>query len=185
MKRRIACLLVFVLGAISALSLYHFVPGLMRTQASEPPANLVVIDEHLATSGQPSPEQLDALADSGYELVINLAPPTSMGSVPDEGYRLASGGITYVNIPVDFRAPRPRDFQQFGELLKGNRDRSVLVHCQINKRASVFTFLYRVTQLGVDPDEAIEQVYAIWVPDQGWSDFIDAVLAEAGIDFVL
>lgn len=185
MPRSLGYLLVFLLGCAVGVSAYLALPAFIHTGTAEPPVNHIEIDEQLATSGQPSGDQLDSLAAAGFQVVINLAPPTSVGSVADEGYRLGRTGITYVSIPVDFRAPDVRDFEQFAGLLNANKDRKVLAHCQINKRASVFTFLYRVTELGVDPDEAIEQVYAIWAPDENWQLFISRVLERAGIDFIL
>lgn len=61
--------------------------------------------------------------------------------------------------------------------------RRALVHCQINKRASVFTFLYRVVHQGVAPDVAYETVTAIWAPDDQWRAFARAVLKTHKIDF--
>ena len=44
--------------------------------------NFLQIDEHLATSGMPRPDDFAAIAREGYRLVINLAMPTSDNAVP-------------------------------------------------------------------------------------------------------
>ncbi|MGI9227660.1 MAG: hypothetical protein ACR2PU_02595 [Gammaproteobacteria bacterium] len=55
----------------------------------------------------------------------------------------------------------------------------------MNKRASLFTFLYRVVQEGIEPDEAYENVTAIWIPDPYWFEFAKNVLASHKIDYEL
>ena len=138
-----------------------------------------------STSGQPSPEQLQQLAVDGYRLVINLAPPNVYGSLPDEGYIVASNGISYVNIPVDWDRPQAEDYRLFSDILSNSGGRKVLVHCQTNKRASLFTFLYRVIYQGVSQAEAIEAVHQVWTPEAHWQAFIRTILSAHGIDYEL
>jgi protein tyrosine phosphatase (PTP) superfamily phosphohydrolase (DUF442 family) len=172
-----------IIGALLGVALYLYSPLLMRTGSDEPPQNFVVIREHLATSGQPSPEQLQQLAVDGYQLVINLAPPDAFGSLPEEGYIVAANGISYVNIPVDWDRPQAEDYRLFSDILSNSGGRKVLVHCQTNKRASLFTFLYRVLNEGAAQDEAIEAVHRIWVPEEHWQTFIRSILSAQGMDY--
>ena len=78
--------------------------------------------------------------------------------MPDEGKLVAEDGPTYVNIPVSWQQPTYEDFELFSAVMNGARDRKVLVHCQLNMRASAFTFLYRVIHEGVPPEEAMQGV---------------------------
>jgi protein tyrosine phosphatase (PTP) superfamily phosphohydrolase (DUF442 family) len=167
------------LGAV----LYAHAPELLRTSSTQTPMNFVTVSERIHTSGQPSAAQLGGLRDKGYELVVNLAPPTSAGSIPDEGLLVAQTGAIYVNIPVDWHVPRYEDFLLFSDVLDHAGHRRSLVHCQINKRASLFTFLYRVVRQGASPDLAYESVTAVWAPDEHWKQFARAVLKRHGIDF--
>jgi len=59
----------------------------------------------------------------------------------------------------------------------------VLVHCQINLRASSMVFLYRAIVLKDDPRLAYEAVHKVWVPDDVWKRFIERQLARHKIDF--
>lgn len=179
-RRLVTTMLCLLLGAVAGVLLYRSLPLLLQTASDAPLLNEVVIDGQLATAGQPSVEQLNGLAARGIDTVINLAPPQTIGSVADEAYRLGSNGVTYLNIPVAFKTPTASDFERFASWLAANQDRRVLVHCQINKRASVFVYLYRVLRLGADPDDALEQVHDIWVPDAVWQEFIDSMLADGG-----
>lgn len=182
-RGRLANLAWFLVGGAVGMTLLLSGPALLRTGSSAPPVNFVAITHLLATSGQPSRAQLMELGEQGYEIVINLAPPTSLGSIGDEGALVSRGGATYVNIPVDWNMPRESDFELFSALLKANRQRKILVHCQINRRASVFSFLYRVIYGGVPAEDALEAVHAIWLPSDDWSDLIRETLSRHGIEF--
>ena len=154
-------------------------------QVEELPLNYVIASERLHTSGQPDSEQLASLPDQGFDLVINLATPTSPNSIPDEGRLVTEGGASYVNIPVDWRAPTYEDFEFFSGILNQSSHDRVLVHCMLNYRASLFTFLYRTIHQGVAPDEAYEAVAAVWEPEDQWLEFGQMVLARHGIEYRL
>ena len=147
--------------------------------------NHVVVDERLHTSGQPAAAVLETLAARGFDTVVNLAPATVQGAVPEERDLLEGSGVTYVNVPVDFRNPTYADFELFSDSLGQARDGQVLVHCQVNARASMFTFLYRVVHEGVPPAEAYELVKQVWTPVEPWALFGEDVLKRHGIDFRL
>jgi protein tyrosine phosphatase (PTP) superfamily phosphohydrolase (DUF442 family) len=172
-------------GIVLGGALYAYAPELMRTGSTQPPVNFVAVSERIHTSGQPSEAQLGGLKGGGYGLVINLAPPLSVGSIAQEGLLVAQTGLSYVNIPVDWHSPSYEDFELFSNILNQAGSRHVLVHCQVNRRASLFTFLYRVVREGVAPDVAYENVTAVWVPDPQWKDFARATLKRHKIDYEL
>ena len=58
------------------------------------------IDNRLATSGQPTPEQFQFIADEGYQAVINLAMSTSTNALVDEGTIVTGLGMIYIYLPV-------------------------------------------------------------------------------------
>ncbi len=115
-------------------------------------------------------------------MVINLAPRTTQGAIATEGKLVAENGVAYVNIPVDWRNPTYADFALFSGVLNQSDDRQVLVHCQVNKRASMFTFLYQVVHAQVPVDEAFEFVTQVWVPEDQWVTFGKRVLERHDID---
>jgi hypothetical protein len=55
-------------------------------------ANYIAATERLHTAGQPSAAALASLAEQGFELVVNLAPPGNQGAVADEGKLVAEDG---------------------------------------------------------------------------------------------
>src|SRR5688572_3424723 len=148
--------------------------------AADRPGNFVSWRTGLASASQPSAAWLGDLQRSQYDIVINLAPPHVHGSIAAEPDIVRSRGVEYVNIPVDFRNPTAEDFRRFSELVAGNKERSVFVHCQVNMRATAFTFLYRVIHEGADTREAIAKLTSIWAPDPVWKRFIEETLAANG-----
>jgi protein tyrosine phosphatase (PTP) superfamily phosphohydrolase (DUF442 family) len=151
-------------------------------QNAELAVNHVVVNGNLHTAGQPNFSQLSTLAERGFDLVINLAPPTSRGAIATEGKLVAENGSTYLNIPVDWLNPTYEDFALFSSVLNHAADRQVLVHCQVNKRASIFTFLYQVVHAKVPVTQAFTFVEQIWTPEDQWVVFGTSVLERHGID---
>ena len=68
-------------------------------------------------------------------------------------------------------------------MLRALAGRKVLVHCQVNMRASTMVFLYRVVIAKEDPHAAYESVIKVWVPDGPWKRLLREELRKNKIDF--
>ena len=135
------------------------------------------IDDALATSGQPTVEELAAVAREGTKVVINLAlHDDPRYSLPDEAGTVAALGMDYVHIPVKFDAPTERDLLAFFDAMDANRGRKMLVHCAANKRVTAFLGLYRVIRGNSDVDAAFAPMRQIWQANGAWAPFIEAML---------
>jgi len=130
------------------------------------------VGDRLGTAGQPTQTQFQTVRENGFEAVINLALPTSDNAIPNEGSVVTSLGMSYVHIPVDFKAPMSQDFRAFCRVMAAFDDRPVFVHCAANMRVSAFVFLYRVLFQRVAVPEAERDLHAVWQPDEIWSRFI-------------
>ena len=148
--------------------------------ASDEPDNMVQWREGLSSSAQPTAKWLAQVKERKYDVVINLAPPQSHGSIANEGGIVGSKGVVYVNIPVDFGAPTAEDFRVFTEIMKASAGRNVHVHCQANLRGSSFVFLYRVIHENAPAGDAVPRLTGVWQPDRVWRKFIDETLAAHG-----
>jgi protein tyrosine phosphatase (PTP) superfamily phosphohydrolase (DUF442 family) len=154
-------------------------------QVSPLAVNYVVASERLHTAGQPNKMQLSSIADLGFGLVINLATPTSQNAVPTEGQLIANAGASYLNIPVDWRDPTYADFELFSGVLNQSGHRQVLIHCALNFRASMFTFLYRVVHEQIIAEDAFKAVAEVWDPEEHWVEFGQMVLDRYEVDFTI
>ncbi len=146
--------------------------------------NYHFIDESLSSAGQVQREHIDAVAEAGFELVINLG-PADKDYNEDEGFMISEQGIAYVNIPVIWDAPTQRDLQLFFDIMDARGTRKTLVHCYANYRASAFTYLYRVMELGAPEDEERKRLDAVWSDEAFatypvWRELIDDALGGKG-----
>jgi len=137
------------------------------------------IDDRLATSGMLTPGDFAAVRQAGFDVVINLALPTSDNAIPNEGELVSAQGMTYVHIPVKFDAPQPADFERFSRVLDACAGQRVFVHCAANMRVSAFIFLHRLRH-GTDRVTAESDLTKIWQPDGVWRGFLNARLKELG-----
>jgi protein tyrosine phosphatase (PTP) superfamily phosphohydrolase (DUF442 family) len=130
------------------------------------------VGDKVGTAGQPTEIQFRAVRDAGFNAVINLALPTSDNALAHEGSIVTGLGMSYVHIPVDFKAPTVRDFRAFCGVMEAFDGQRVFVHCAANKRVSAFLFLYRVLHQGIPRVEAENDMLAVWEPDEVWGSFI-------------
>jgi protein tyrosine phosphatase (PTP) superfamily phosphohydrolase (DUF442 family) len=136
------------------------------------------LDDRLATSGQPTLEELALIRDAGFEIVVNLVPPSARWYLPAEDGAVAALGMEYVNIPVVWDAPTPADLARFANLMDAAAGRRIFVHCVANKRVSAFVFLYRALRLGHDETDAEDDMERIWVPSGVWREFVTSALKD-------
>jgi protein tyrosine phosphatase (PTP) superfamily phosphohydrolase (DUF442 family) len=136
---------------------------------------------YFSSSGQPSTEQLKALSEAGFKRVIYIAFSDNKTAIEAEDRVVKSLGMDYLHIPVDFDRPTSEDFEDFAAVMNRNKKVRTLLHCQINLRASAFSFLYRVIYGGVSMPLAKSDLDAIWQPDKVWYQFIVDVLNEHGL----
>ncbi|PTU33000.1 50S ribosomal protein L11 methyltransferase [Stenotrophobium rhamnosiphilum] len=137
----------------------------------------VHISNTIATAGQPQAEHFALLARAGYKTVINLAVPTSSNFMPNEVEHCAQQGLDYIHLPVAWNNPTREDFEKFVTAMKSLSDSKSFIHCALNKRVSVFVFLYRVIELGETVEVASQEPQQIWAPNEIWSKFKHDMLA--------
>ena len=116
-------------------------------------------------------------ADEGFERVVYIAFTNNQNALPDEDQIVKRLGMEYMQIPVDFSNPLPDDFYAFADSIQRNTDKNAAA-CQVNARATAFSFLYRVLFEGVPVEEAKADMNTVWQPNEVWRDFIFKVMAE-------
>jgi protein tyrosine phosphatase (PTP) superfamily phosphohydrolase (DUF442 family) len=138
--------------------------------------NYLALSDTLATSGQPSEEQLAEISKAGFQVMINLGLSKADYALQDEAGLVKSLGMAYVHIPVLWEAPEKIDLETFFAVMDARRARRVYVHCAANMRVSTFVALYRILRLGWEREKAFLDVYLIWTPNERWLSFIDESL---------
>ena len=170
--RRLTTLLLYIALALPALADEPDLSELTNYRAYSP---------MLSSSGQPSAEQLETVRDAGFERVVFLALTDSHGSIANEDSIVKGLGMEFVHIPVIWESPTLDDVALFLALMSGAPEKKTLVHCQVNFRASTFSFLYRVLHDDVPVSEAKDDLNSVWVPDDQWKQLIFDVLEANGV----
>jgi len=145
--------------------------------------NLVVVTPRIVTSGQPTVKALKALKENGFEAVVFLVPSDVSGVIADEADIVKMIGLEYIHIPIKFSGPTAQHYDEFANTMTRLANRKVLVHCEINLRASSMVFLYRAIALKEDPQTAYESVAKVWSPSGKWKPFIQKMLRKNNIAF--
>jgi uncharacterized protein (TIGR01244 family) len=135
--------------------------------------NVRRVSPSLATSGQPSEEQLAAIAAAGFEVVINLALHTDPRySLKDEAGTIAALGMRYIHIPVLFNNPTRADLDAFFAAMTQSEGSKCWVHCAANYRVTAFLGLYWALRSGHSHEQAFALMRGVWEPDATWATFI-------------
>ena len=134
--------------------------------------NFVAVSDRLGTAGQPSEAQLSEVAAAGFEVVVNLGLLDPRYCLPDEAATVASLGLAYHHIPVDFNAPQTDDLERFFTVMEASREKKVFVHCAANYRVSSFVALYGEARLGWSAEQGDTHIRRIWEPNETWSRFL-------------
>ena len=135
----------------------------------------LALSDTLATAGQPTEAQIAAVSAAGYEVVVNLAPPTSSSALPGEAGIVRAQGMEYVALPVEWEAPTVGDAEAFFDVMDANAGRRVFVHCAANMRVSAFVYLYRTLRQKTPEADAARDLHRIWEPNERWREFISAM----------
>ena len=139
--------------------------------------NFLQVSDLIATAGQPTEQQMLAIKDAGYQVLINLAPREKFETtLPNEAELVESLSMEYVHIPVIWNKPTLEDFDRFTQVMQVNADRPVFIHCAGNFRVSAFMYLYRRIYQKIDEEQAQKDLHKLWVPDDVWQRFMKKVM---------
>ena len=142
------------------------------------PVNTYELTDRITTSGQPTAAHIHAIADNGFEVLVNLAMHDSENALETEGSLAASLGMNYVNIPVPFDEPDETHLREFVGIMETFSEKKVWVHCAVNARVSAFMYQYLTQVKGWNADDATTPLMTKWRPkmDDAWQEFMDIEL---------
>ena len=139
--------------------------------------NYLSISDLLATGGQPTEQQFISIKNNDYQVVINLALPTSENALPNEKQSVEYLGMEYINIPIEFDKPQVKEFKYFCQIVTEHQHKKIFIHCAANLRVSAFMYLYRQIYQGISQKEAVIDLEKIWKPNPTWQQLIDSITA--------
>ena len=134
--------------------------------------NYIKINELISTSGQPKIEELELIANEGFEVVINLAVPTTSNSLENEDKIGSNLNMSYIHIPVSFENPKISDLKLFLNILQSLGANKVWIHCAKNYRVSAFIYVYHKYILHTPFEEIDLSIFDIWQPSLVWQELM-------------
>ena len=134
--------------------------------------NYVKINELISTSGQLKIEELELIANEGFEVVINLSMYKTSNSIENEDKIVTDLNMSYFHIPVNFENPTLSDLKLFLNILQALGANKVWIHCSKNYRVSAFMYVYHKYILK-SPFENIDlSIFEEWSPSKIWQDLM-------------
>ena len=140
--------------------------------------NYVKINELISTSGQPKIEELGLIANEGFEVVINLAIPTTSNALENEDKIVSSLNMSYIHIPVDFENPKISDLKLFLNILQALGANKVWIHCAKNYRVSAFMYVYHKYILHTPFEQIDLSIFDMWQPSLVWQELMKVQLED-------
>jgi uncharacterized protein (TIGR01244 family) len=105
------------------------------------------VSDRVALGGQPTPAQVVALAQAGFQAIINLREESEFDAQPDMD-AARDAGLRYIRIPVS--KPTPTD-EQVKEFLRATDDAAiypVFIHCATANRSAALWMVRRALRDG-------------------------------------
>ena len=140
--------------------------------------NYVKINELISTSGQPKIEELELIANEGFEVIINLAMHTTSNALENEDKIVSSLNMSYIHIPVDFENPKISDLKLFLNILQALGANKVWIHCAKNYRVSAFMYVYHKYILHTPFEEIDLSIFDKWQPSLIWQELMKVQLED-------
>jgi uncharacterized protein (TIGR01244 family) len=116
--------------------------------------NAFAVTDTVATGGQPTAADLQALAAAGYRTVLDIRAPGE-----PRGFREADvvkgAGMEYVNFPIGHAPLTDAAFDEFRAHVRDAAGRPILVHCASGNRVGLMMIPWLVLDEGKSPEEAV------------------------------
>ena len=123
-------------------------------------ANACQVLPSIVTGGQPTAEQLDALAKAGGGIVLDIRDPMEPRPF-DEPAHIRALGMEYVNVPVSSGTADDAALERILSVLRSAGGRQLFFHCGSGNRVGGAMIPYLMLDQGMSEDEATEQAMRI------------------------
>ena len=108
----------------------------------------------IATAGQPTDEELEAVQKAGFKVVLNLR--TEQEGSLDEKPKVEALGMEYFNIPRGREGFSLQIVSKFRDILAESANRPILIHCASSNRVGAMWYIHQVLE-GESESSALEE----------------------------
>ena len=128
-----------------SIDLQRLAPGMVNALCPVP---------GVATGGQPTARELQALADAGVRTVLDTRLPHEPRGY-DEPAAVARAGLEYIVLPMGNAPPDDDLFDRVREILSDAGRRPVLVHCASGNRVGMALIPWLMLDEGMETRDAV------------------------------
>ena len=128
------------------------------------------VTERVATGGQPTPEQVTALANDGFVAVLNLREESEFNDGP-QARAARDAGIQFVRIPVSREKPSDAAVEKFLAVTDDEAVYPVFIYCASGNRAAALWMVRRVLRDGWTLEKAETEATAAGLTNAALRDF--------------
>ncbi|HEX9755489.1 MAG TPA: hypothetical protein VGA42_07260 [Gemmatimonadales bacterium] len=108
---------------------------------------------NVVTSGQPGPHHFEALKQAGLEVVLDIRDPMEPRGFDQEAL-MRELGLEYVNVVVTEGTLTDQTLDRILDVMRKNRDRSLLVHCHSGNRVGGALIPHLILDYELTEDDA-------------------------------
>ncbi len=105
------------------------------------------VSDRVAFGGQPTPDQVVALAQTGFRAIINLREESEADGLP-EAEAAKDAGLGYIRVPVSPTSPSDEQVERFLRVTDDADIYPVFIHCATANRAAALWMVRRVLRDG-------------------------------------
>ena len=116
------------------------------------------ISDQITVGAQPTPEQLQELAQEGFRTIVNLRTAGESDqplSPEEEGNKVTALAMKYLHIPVSAQAMQPEQVDHFRQQIR-QLPGPVFVHCHKGKRAGALAMMHSAIEAGWTGDQTLQ-----------------------------
>lgn len=143
--------------------------------------NYLCVSDTISSSGQPKSEDFSKIHNAGFQLVINLAMPSSDKLFAKEAQIILDLGMFYFRIAVPFDNPKPMHLRSFFSLMRLFEGKKCWIHCSKNYRVSAFLYQYFRLVLGYNKEKCSHVLLDSWLPNEIWSRYMQLEIQDIGV----
>jgi protein tyrosine phosphatase (PTP) superfamily phosphohydrolase (DUF442 family) len=159
-------------AALAVLVCASSLPSWADTDKQQDLPNFGRVSDSLFRGAQPTMAGINALRGMGVSVVVNFR--NERDEITAEQQQVESAGMKYVSIPWSgIDTPSNRQVAQFLDLVRGNPDAKIFVHCKAGAdRTGVMVAAYRIAVEHAPVDEAVAEMHqyhyhAFFLPQLG------------------
>jgi uncharacterized protein (TIGR01244 family) len=134
------------------------------------------VDARVAIGGQPTPEQVRALADAGYAGILNLREDAEENDA-FHARAARESGLQFFRVPVSKTNPTDQSVAKFLKVTDDETLYPVYIFCAEGNRAAAFWMIRRVLRDGWKLESAEKEAAAAGLASEPMRDFARGYIA--------